>query len=302
MPRRCPTGCFNLPCIRKKCPVKDDLRSDEDCPVKNDLSSDDEDCPVGNDLLDLTSEDLCHFTRQFSPENLIGVTHLGKLYRGKMPVDSDATKDVAVKILGHDERLFKYIGDDKLQRLENTELLHLATLMDPFLGAAEFSSFVSIKCITSELVLLSFFDEMVWWTECYPGTYAGLQVPSGIVKERTSWFTVRFDVLAFGVFLLNFISKRVVEQRRMPAKTTPDHDLDMWALKQFKSGRSLVHQSLEGDSSFYPLDGDVIVELAIQCVECESEERPNMKEVGEPLEDLRVVYEHGKEIDAFYTN
>ncbi|KAF3626625.1 putative myb-like protein X-like isoform X1 [Capsicum annuum] len=118
MPRRCPTGCFNLPCIRKKCPVKDDLRSDEDCPVKNDLSSDDEDCPVGNDLLDLTSEDLCHFTRQFSPENLIGVTHLGKLYRGKMPVDSDATKDVAVKILGHDERLFKYIGDDKLQRLE----------------------------------------------------------------------------------------------------------------------------------------------------------------------------------------
>lgn len=73
---------------------------------------------MGNDLLDLTSEDLCHFTRQFSPENLIGVTHLGKLYRGKMPVDSDATKDVAVKILGHDERLFKYIGDDKLQRLE----------------------------------------------------------------------------------------------------------------------------------------------------------------------------------------
>ncbi|KAM3377463.1 hypothetical protein P3S68_009876 [Capsicum galapagoense] len=131
MPRRCPTGCFNLPCIRKKCPVKDDLRSDEDCPVKNDLSSDDEDCPVkndlssddedcpvGNDLLDLTSEDLCNFTLQFSPENLIGVTHLGKLYRGKMPVDSDATKDVAVKILGHDERLFKYIGDDKLQRLE----------------------------------------------------------------------------------------------------------------------------------------------------------------------------------------
>ncbi|KAG5625374.1 hypothetical protein H5410_010592 [Solanum commersonii] len=102
-------GCC---CVYQKCPVKDDLiklRSKEECPVKDDLldPKSNEECPVENDLLEFTSEELSQFTSQFSPENLIGVTDLGKLYRGKLPIASDqckVTKDVTVKILVEDER------------------------------------------------------------------------------------------------------------------------------------------------------------------------------------------------------
>lgn len=63
-----------------------------------------------NELLEFSSEELSHFTGQYSPENLIGVTDLGKLYRGKMPIVSNqgkVYKDVTVKILVEDERRFR---------------------------------------------------------------------------------------------------------------------------------------------------------------------------------------------------
>lgn len=96
-------GCINLPCIRKKGPV-DEEEEEEDFPVKDELHK-------------LTSQDLSRFTAQFSPENLVGVTNLGKLYRGKMVID-DISKDVAVKIIGIDKWIFRYTGDDRLERFE----------------------------------------------------------------------------------------------------------------------------------------------------------------------------------------
>lgn len=86
------TGCFNLHCIRKKLHVKNDHVEEEDDHVKEEDQLVEEECPVKNDLLDLSWEDLRLFTRQFSSENLIGLTQFGELYRGKMFIGSDQDK------------------------------------------------------------------------------------------------------------------------------------------------------------------------------------------------------------------
>nr|XP_016490127.1 PREDICTED: probable serine/threonine-protein kinase Cx32, chloroplastic [Nicotiana tabacum] len=114
-------GCFNLHCIRKKCPIKNDHVEEEDDHVKEEDQLVEEECSVKNDLLDLSWEDLNLFTRQFSPENLIGLTQFGKLYRGKMSIGSDQdkiTKDVAVKIMVDEMRHFD-VSYDKLTRLKD---------------------------------------------------------------------------------------------------------------------------------------------------------------------------------------
>ncbi|KAL3350340.1 hypothetical protein AABB24_023034 [Solanum stoloniferum] len=131
MARRCRNfvGYFYQPCGRKEYPVKEDdfldLRSKEECPVKNDPlgPKSNEEFHVENELLEFTSEELSRFTSQFSSKNLIGLTYFGKLYRGKMPIASDqdkVTKDVTVKILVDDERNYGFrIHDDELPRLED---------------------------------------------------------------------------------------------------------------------------------------------------------------------------------------
>ncbi|XP_015063005.1 probable serine/threonine-protein kinase PBL11 isoform X2 [Solanum pennellii] len=123
--RRSSIGPFKLLCGREDCLVKEEClvkdecgREDclvkEECLVKDDLfdPKSNEECPVENELLEFTSEELSRFTGQYSPENLIGVTDLGKLYRGKMPIVSDqgkVYKDVTVKILVEDERRFRML-------------------------------------------------------------------------------------------------------------------------------------------------------------------------------------------------
>ncbi|KAL3350337.1 hypothetical protein AABB24_023033 [Solanum stoloniferum] len=115
--RRSSIGPFYLHCGREDCPVKIDhlnLRSKEVCLVKDGLfdPKSNEECPVENELLEFTSEELSRFTSQFSPENLIGVTDIGKLYRGKMPIASDqgkVDKDVTVKILVEYERNYRML-------------------------------------------------------------------------------------------------------------------------------------------------------------------------------------------------
>jgi len=81
-----------------------------------------------------------------------------------------------------------------------------------------------------------------------------------------------------------------------------DDAINMWVLREFKSGRSVVHQTLVGDPGFDPLDGTIITQLAIQCIEDKPKKRPNMKEVIECLETLRGVQEHDKEVNSFYRN
>lgn len=105
------------------------------------------------------------------------------------------------------------------------------------------------------------------------------------VKYFADTFSVKSDVFAFGVLLLNFISKKVVEK----GNPVDNEVLDLWALKEFKPGCSLVHQSFVGDPGFGHLDAVAITELAKRCVEDRPKKRPNMKEVVACLENLHVV-------------
>ncbi|TMX04975.1 hypothetical protein EJD97_003760 [Solanum chilense] len=116
---------------------------------------------------------------------------------------------------------------------------------------------------------------------CAPYGY----IDAYIFQCGTDTFSVKSDVFAFGVLLLNFITKRVVEK----GNPVDNEVLDLWALKEFKPGCSLVHQSFVGDPGFDHLDAVAITELAKRCVEDRPKKRPNMKEVVARLENLHVV-------------
>lgn len=332
--RRCFAGCINLPCIRKKGPV--DEEEEEDFPVKDELHK-------------LTSQDLSRFTAQFSPENLVGVTNLGKLYRGKMVID-DISKDVAVKIIGIDKWIFRYTGDDRLERFEyelkflqaprikgNPNLVKVIgyceeeetlgivydlnphDILENLITRADFNWMLRVRTALTLARLLNYLHDRKYLIRnfapyhivldqdftpimfelglivggvlgntinesdmrCAPYGY----IDSYIFQCGTDTFSVKSDVFAFGVLLLNFISKKVVEK----GNPVDNEVLDLWALKEFKPGCSLVHQSFVGDPGFGHLDAVAITELAKRCVEDRPKKRPNMKEVVACLENLHVV-------------
>ncbi|XP_016440370.2 putative serine/threonine-protein kinase PBL21 [Nicotiana tabacum] len=109
-----------------------------------------------------------------------------------------------------------------------------------------------------------------------------------IVAQCGAW-TVKSDVYSFGVLLLDLMSKRVID-----LKNTLATAVDLWALKEYKPGCSLVHQSLEDDPYFDRRDGPKMTDLAMQCMDEEEKKRPLMKEVVSRLEALHVVQQHAQ--------
>lgn len=103
------------------------------------------------------------------------------------------------------------------------------------------------------------------------------------------------DVLAFGVVLLNLITKR-------PYKHPEGPFLDDWvkmyeekiAGSDDKTKCSLVHASLEADPGFYSKDGPKITRLTMQCVENSPRDRPSMRQVVNQMLKLRIVRKHAK--------
>lgn len=119
----------------------------------------------------------------------------------------------------------------------------------------------------------------------------------------TGEFSVKQDVFAFGVILLNLISKRVydVETRGKTAA-----DIYEWALGEFHAFEelldqssdwknvkfSLVHQSLIADPDFEPADEEKVSTLLIECMRSKLSERPTMKQIVRSLLKLKVVNKH----------
>ncbi|XP_049350409.1 probable serine/threonine-protein kinase PBL15 [Solanum verrucosum] len=341
------TECFCLPFRQNKCPAESD---DEG-----------EDFIMEHDHHVLTPEDLNQFTSQFSSENLVGVTELGKLYRGKMHIGSDV-KDVAVKIIYDNKNVYHYTGDDTLERFENElKILQASRIrgnpnivkvigycrgektlgivydlnphdtLENLITRGDFNWMQRVKIALTLARLLNYLHDRKYLIRNFapyhimvdqdftPIMYEFGLLVGGVLRNKISasdfrlapygyidgslvthgpdTFTVRSDVFAFGILLVNLISKRVVVDTR-----DRDDAINMWVLREFKSGRSVVHQTLVGDPGFDPLDGTIITQLAIQCIEDKPKKRPNMKEVIECLETLRVVQEHDKEVNSFYRN
>ncbi|KAK3012913.1 hypothetical protein RJ639_008327 [Escallonia herrerae] len=106
------------------------------------------------------------------------------------------------------------------------------------------------------------------------------------------WST-KSDIFAFGVLLLNLITKRVDRQEERGSDRPFVYE---WAQKVYDddtgklSRRSLVHGSLEADPLYIKTDGAKITKLAIQCVEDDPKDRPTIKQVVRSLMKLQIVY------------
>ncbi|KAL7086948.1 hypothetical protein ACP275_13G034600 [Erythranthe tilingii] len=110
------------------------------------------------------------------------------------------------------------------------------------------------------------------------------------------------DVFAFGVILLNLISKRVYSRENRGQNET---DIYEWAWEEYLSFNelleqtsksewhninfSLVHESLTAEPDFDADDGEKISELLIECTRSDPSDRPTMKQVVRSLRKLKVV-------------
>ncbi|KAK2983180.1 hypothetical protein RJ640_018525 [Escallonia rubra] len=113
-------------------------------------------------------------------------------------------------------------------------------------------------------------------------------------------WTVKCDVYSYGILLLSLIGKRVVDKVR-----GYETAVDVWAKKEYKPKKSffkrkerfsLVHNSLQEESTYDISDGYKVTELAMSCVEFFPGRRPTMQKVSEDLQALRVVQSNAEAI------
>lgn len=107
---------------------------------------------------------------------------------------------------------------------------------------------------------------------------------------------------AFGVILLNLISKRVYESE---TRGNYGEDVCLHAWKEYcayeisciqmndwkKIKFSVVHDNLKADPDFEPADEYKISELFIDCTESDPSDRPNMRQVLRSLFKLKSCEE-----------
>ncbi|KAL7086937.1 hypothetical protein ACP275_13G033900 [Erythranthe tilingii] len=110
------------------------------------------------------------------------------------------------------------------------------------------------------------------------------------------------DVFAFGVILLNLISKRVYKREN---RGLNEYEIYEWAWKEYLSFNnlleqtsesewhtinfSLVDQSLTGEPDFDADDGEKLSEMLIECTRADPSDRPNIKQIVRSLLKLKVV-------------
>ncbi|KAK2983179.1 hypothetical protein RJ640_018524 [Escallonia rubra] len=124
--------------------------------------------------------------------------------------------------------------------------------------------------------------------------YVDIHIASG------GGWSVKCDVYSYGILLLSLIGKRVVDKVR-----GYETAVDVWAKKEYKPKKSffkrkerfsLVHSSLQEESTYDISDGYKITELAMSCVDYFPGRRPTMQKVSEDLQALRVVQSNAEAI------
>lgn len=106
------------------------------------------------------------------------------------------------------------------------------------------------------------------------------------------------DVFAYGVVLLGLIMKTVYTDEDRKNHLPFVYELAHDKLKSELSS-SLVHQSLEEEHFFNPMDGILLTKLAMQCVDHDPQKRPSMKQVVKSLRELCIFIHHS---DSFRVN
>ncbi|KAK3012912.1 hypothetical protein RJ639_008326 [Escallonia herrerae] len=119
---------------------------------------------------------------------------------------------------------------------------------------------------------------------------------SSYVPEK---WTEKTDVFAFGVVLLNLLTKSVfIEEEEGEGERERERPcLREWPPVMYLTDWGTewsLHRSLEADQLFCELDGSRIIELAKQCLESDPTDRPTMKQVVRDLMKLQIVQRHAE--------
>ncbi|KAL7087384.1 hypothetical protein ACP275_13G065500 [Erythranthe tilingii] len=126
---------------------------------------------------------------------------------------------------------------------------------------------------------------------CHRGCYGC----TDIAIFNTGRWSNKQDVFAFGVILLNLISRRVYTDKDMQVGAPFVFE---WALTEYKEAFesesdvkefSLVHKSLADEDDCCTADGHNITMLALECVNGDENQRPTMKQVVKSLLKLQIV-------------
>ncbi|OMO84892.1 hypothetical protein CCACVL1_10588 [Corchorus capsularis] len=169
----------------------------------------------GGRLILYHSSVLKDFTRNFNPDNFIGLTQFGRLYRGKIETAGEETRFVTVKTW--DERLnrFKYSLNEKRLILEEVKILTHASLKHPNLVKLIGVCYDKhVKAIVYDLNPLDTLHNYM---------------SRGGVGDAYKWN----DVYSFGVILVELITKRITSEDGLweGVKATDD-----WAKEEYKPG------------------------------------------------------------------
>ncbi|KAK3033313.1 hypothetical protein RJ639_033781 [Escallonia herrerae] len=284
---------------------------------------------------ELSYKDLELYTENFSRDNYIGDFQFGKICRGKVLQGKCAEpRLVTVKIWEVSELYKQYPGENELRLLDELVLLRYEKLTchpvmvrlfgycyeDEHFGVVY--DFKSLN-IVYNLVPKDNFDWLQRIKDYNPKLCDFSMISSGIFPDRAAnrfqyvfgcygsiessfhyygkWST-KSDIFAFGVLLLNLITKRVDRQEERESDKPFVYE---WAQKVYDdntsklSRRSLVHGSLEADPLYIKTDGAKITKLAIQCVEDDPQDRPTIKQVVRSLMKLQIVYHHASDLIKF---
>ncbi|XP_047335904.1 serine/threonine-protein kinase BIK1-like [Impatiens glandulifera] len=97
---------------------------------------------------------------------------------------------------------------------------------------------------------------------------------------RCTW-TTKDDVLSFGLLLQCLISEKL-KIESIDGCLATSNDIE----------KTLVHERLQKDPTYYHEDGQEITRLIVQCVQPDSTCRPTMSEVVEAFQKLKLIETH----------
>ncbi|WCJ42477.1 Receptor-like protein kinase [Euphorbia peplus] len=125
----------------------------------------------------------------------------------------------------------------------------------------------------------------------------GFNENDGIELTKLGICWDKCDVYAYGVILLSLPSKRIYKHSDDGTGVSLPYELDKNELKPRKSvgcfGRKfnpfLLHESLECESEFCSSDAFKIMQLALECMECDPQKRPSMIKIVRDMQKLHIV-------------